>query len=251
MGVHYSKGMAESRPGTETNEKQNANRSFSHRHSDNVMPMKRLHGGYGAHHHSHHSAVHIYSSARDEAEEEKVSETVSESDFKQNLATLFSSMVNMEDQAGARRHSSRSAVYPITDEQEHQRTTTPPLHTKPMESLPPPVHELSRRRADTTSSSASLPVRVQTRTTRTGGMSCITEDDYDSEYLNKVYDLRTWSMYKLITESRRKRSIQYQPSIVEETKSTDQDEDESLHLQESLDEGSSFTTNMIFAFDFE
>jgi hypothetical protein len=72
--------------------------------------------------------------------------------------------------------------------------------------------------------------------------------DDDSEYLSKLYDLRTWNMYKLITESRRKRPLQYTPSFVEEESPEQEEEDGEGAILEG-DEPSSFTANMIFAFD--
>lgn len=54
-------------------------------------------------------------------------------------------------------------------------------------------------------------------------------------------------MYRLITETRRKRQIEYQPSVVEEKTVEVEDED----YPDPEEESSSFTTNMIFAFDYE
>ena len=173
-------------------------------------------------------------------EEEKLAESfLSESDLKQSLSAMINSMVILD-----RRHTRAAAVHPF----EHQ---IPPSHTRRIEtSLPPPDYEMEKPR-DERRGSSSLPVRCpSSRRQRTtgdgGGMSSISDDD--SEYLSKLYDLRTWNMYRLITESRRRRQIEYQPRIVEE-KVAEVYED--VMVPQDDEEPASFTTNMIFAFDFE
>lgn len=168
-----------------------------------------------------------------EEQEEKLSESFSESDLNQ----MMMKSVAMD----RRHHASRAAVHPIANEH--------PSHTLPIESLPPPVYEVKRNKRERGSS--SLPVRCPSRSRPTDGAlkPSLSEDDGDSEYLSKLYDLRTWNMYRLITETRRKRQIEYQPSIIGEEKTVEVEDEDYYHPVE--EEESSFTTTMIFAFDYE
>jgi hypothetical protein len=165
-------------------------------------------------------------------EEGKLSVNFSESDLKQ----MMQSIGNMD-----RRHyhrASHAAVHPI--EQQYEQHSS---HTVPIESLPPPAHEVKK----SLRGSSSLPVRCPSRSSRpTDDTLSSFSEDGDSEYLSKLYDLRTWNMYRLITEARRQRQIDYQPNSILEEKSNEQGQD---CLVEDQEDSSSFT--MIFAIDVE
>lgn len=168
-------------------------------------------------------------------EEMKLSESLSQAEMKQNLSTMVNNSMALVEQSTSRRHaSSRAAVHPVVEKYDHSS------QSRPIERLPPPAHE---KRRDERRGSSSLPVRCPRKSSASNGMSSISDD---SEYLAKLYDLRTWNMYRLITDTRRKRQIVYEPSIVEE-KSPEIDD----AMEEDAERASSFTTNMIFAIDFE
>jgi len=240
MGVAHSKKTSESEQHAETSNAKRRESSSngdseneSHRHhDDDVTPRRLQKPHYCQEVNTFLTPSHMIRAtllAKDHEEEEKLSEPISQADLKHNLSTMFNSMVIMDQ---SRRHTSRAAVHPV----EEQRQQEPPSFTRPIESLPPPVHEMKR---DERRGSSSLPVRCPRQN------ATISEDD--SEYLSKLYDLRTWNMYRLINDSRRKRQIEYRPNIVEE-KTPEYDDEQELP---ETDEPSSFTTNMIFAIDLE
>lgn len=150
----------------------------------------------------------------EEEEEEKCAYL--ESDLK-SLSNVISNM--FLDQG---RRFSRTAVHPVDGRK------NPSL----IECLPPPVYEVRKRHRG-----SSLPVRCPCSAPHV-------EDD--AEYLSKLYDLKTWDMYKRITESRWNRHVTYQPTI--EVKPA-LDEQEVPEKEE--DEDPSIESNMIFSFDFE
>ena len=173
----------------------------------------------------------------DTQEEEKLTDSFLESDWR------FQKMQSMGN-VDRHHHASRAAVHPTTthvDEQHHEQH---PSRTIPIESLPPPIHEVKKRQRG----SSSLPVRCPSQRRPTDGTLSSLSEDGDSEYLSKLYDLRTWNMYRLITEARRKQQFEYQPSVVEEKTGETEDED---YLVDEQEDSSSFTANMIFAMDFE
>ncbi len=179
----------------------------------------------------------------DTQEEEKLPESFSESDLRQ----MMQSMGNMDRR---HHHASRAAVHPITTvDGQHYYEQHPSRNMPIIESLPPPIHEVKKRLRG----SSSLPVRCPSRRrpppSTNDTLSSFSEDD-DAEYLSKIYDLRTWNMYKLITEARRKQQFQYQPSSVVEEKTCELEDDVHVIMEEQED-SSSFTANMIFAFDYE
>lgn len=176
-------------------------------------------------------------------EEEKIPESFSESDLRQMMQTMGN--VNM-DRRHHHHYASRAAVHPIITNHrvdKHHREQQHSSHNMPIESLPPPVDETKKRQLR---GSSSLPVRCPSSSRRRASDSSFSEDG-DSEYLSKLYDLRTWNMYRLITEARRKRQIEYQPSVVEEKTEMENEE----YPDEELEDPSSFTADMVFAFDFE
>lgn len=120
------------------------------------------------------------------------------------------------------RRFSRTAIHPVDGRE----------NPSPIESLPPPVYEVRKvhRRG------SSIPVRCPS--------SAPLADD-DAEYLSKLYDLKTWDMYKRITESRRNRRVIYHPTIEEKPVIDEQD------IPEEEEEDLSLESNMIFSFDFD
>ena len=126
------------------------------------------------------------------------------------------------------RRFSRPSVHPVEEKQHHRNSNAKRIIS---ESLPPPKWE----ERDTRRGSSSLPVRCPPRSSA--------QHEGDAEYLSRLYDLRTWNMYKLITESRRNQRISYQPTMEEQ-----QDD---IIIQEAVDDTAAYSHNMIFAFDLE
>jgi hypothetical protein len=73
--------------------------------------------------------------------------------------------------------------------------------------LPAPWHETERKVAEhlrkTQTSNASSPMKCPVRSQRTSDtLEDMVSFSHDAVYLQKLYDRRTWNMYKLISESR-------------------------------------------------
>lgn len=156
------------------------------------------------------------------AEEEKVPDTrPSVVDFKSdpNLAITIMTMCTF-----GRHFSWTTSVHPADDD---------PPSCVTIESLPPPLHEARPRGRR----SSSLPVRCP---------PAPSQDGEDAEYLSKVYDMRTWNMYELINDSRKRRQVSYHPSATEEEHSEERLPETPTRVSES-----SLHHNMIFDFDFE
>lgn len=168
----------------------------------------------------HHVYTHQHSLPLQGEEEEKCDSV--ESDLK----TLYHMIGVMVMDQG--RRLSRTAVHPIDDSHSS--------HSLTVDSLPPPAHEVTKVHRG-----PSLPVRCP-------GSSASHEEDDDAEYLSKVYAYKTWAMYKLINESRKKRQVTYQPTVNEKPSL-----DQFLPAEEEEEDeaSSAFESSMIFAIDFE
>lgn len=242
MGLNHSKTMAENtRQGGQRSAAEEASHSQRDSRDSRNEPVTPRKVPRGHHYRQQDMRTTSPTLSSRSPEEAKLPESMREADMKENLSTMFHFIDNV---GSTRRHSSSSrvAIHPIDEPAELHSS-----HTRRIESLPPPMHELKRE--ERRGGSSSLPVRCPSRNTRGDHdttLSSITEDD--SEYLSRLYDLRTWNMYKLITESRKQRSINYVPNVVEETKSMDNHEDDADAVEDT-EEPNSFTANMIFAFD--
>jgi hypothetical protein len=181
---------------------------------ENMSSPRRTQHAFHHDIYKHHVCTHFHSPR--EEEEEKCSYVASDS---KNLSIVISNMFH--DQG---RRFSRTAIHPVDGRE----------NPSPIESLPPPVYEVRKvhRRG------SSIPVRCPRS-------APLAEDD--GEYLSKLYDLKTWDMYKRITESRRNRRVIYHPTIEEKPVIDEQD----ILEEEEEEEDPSLESNMIFSFDFD
>lgn len=147
-----------------------------------------------------------------EQEEEKWEDSPPMSDEKKDHTTFLSSVFV---ESRRRLLGSSSQVHPDVVGLEHEGR----YPRRILESLPSPQVNRSN-----TAQNYSVPVRCPPPRQRTESGTILSGSDADVEYLAKMYDNRTWNMYKLITESREKSNSTYQPHSFkknEETKEHD------------------------------
>jgi hypothetical protein len=131
---------------------------------------------------------------------------------------------------------------------------------KSVESLPPPQGDRKQNPSppNVGNRQFSVPVRCPPPRRRTASSHiALSPETADTEYLAKLYDLRTWNMYRLITENRQKRKIVYDQEGEEDTGGVfiDAEDDSPPGASQSSSSSSSETSSssdcsdMIFSFE--